>query len=154
LAAADRAIELGGNCGWLRFHRGDALAGLRRYDEAISDLSETLKEAPTVPWVWQMRGGCYVEKGQWSRARADFTEALRLEPEQSEFYYELVIAELAANNLEGYRAECKKMRQRFGNTTGAKNVSSICYVAVVLPDSGIEKDDLVRLARQGVALFP
>jgi serine/threonine protein kinase/Flp pilus assembly protein TadD len=153
LAAADRAIELGDNSGWLRFHRGNALAGLRRNDEAISDLSETLKEAPTAPWVWRIRGACYAETGQWSRARADFAEALRLKPEHSEFHYELVIAELAANNLDGYRAECKKMRERFGNTTSASHGNNIGYVAVVLPDSGILKDDLVRLARQAVALF-
>ena len=153
LAAADRAIELGDNSTWLHYHRAVALAGLRRTDEAIGDLSETLKTVTTNAWCWRMRGACYAEKGQWSRACADFAEAVKLELEHSEFHYELVIAKLAANNLDGYRAECQKMRERFGNTANAEHCSNICYVAVVLPESGIEKNDLVRLARQGVTFF-
>ena len=46
------------------------------------------------------------------------------------------------------------MRERFGNSTSVAHGNNIAYVAVVRPDCGIEKDDLVRLARQGAALFP
>jgi tetratricopeptide (TPR) repeat protein len=153
LASADRAAQLGDNSAWLRIHRAEALAGLRRMDEAISDYSAFLQGVATHAWGWQARGACYADKGQWSQARADFREALRLEPEHSEFHYELVIAELAAGNLDGYRAECRKMANRFGNTTTASHGNNIAYVAVVLPDSGIDKEEQVRLARIGVGVF-
>src|SRR5262249_3398751 len=38
LAAADRAIELGDQFGWIRYHRGEALAGAGKLPAAIEDL--------------------------------------------------------------------------------------------------------------------
>jgi serine/threonine protein kinase/Tfp pilus assembly protein PilF len=154
LAAADRAVELGDQSAWLRYHRGEALFGLNRFDDAISDFDRFRAGEPTGNQVLQLRGECYARKKQWREALADFNEAVRLEPDNPERWYSLVIATLASGNVAEYRSASEKMLEQFRETKSPFAAAELAYAAVVRADAVSDKKELVRLAKLGVKLAP
>ncbi len=106
----DRAIQLGGKeCHATRamaihFDRGDL-------DQAVADLSETIRLLPGYAFAYIGRGLAYSEQNELDRASADLNEAIRLKP--SEVYAWCVRAEVLAKKGDAAAAlaDLKKAEQ-------------------------------------------
>jgi V8-like Glu-specific endopeptidase len=61
--------------------RGVYYLGRRRDDSAIVDFNDARARDPKKPAIYSFRGEAYEHKKQYERARADFAEALRLDPD-------------------------------------------------------------------------
>ena len=58
--------------------RGLAYAGKRNLDQVIADCSEAIRLKPDFVKAYDGRGFAYQQKGEESKAEADFAEAKRL----------------------------------------------------------------------------
>ena len=52
-------------------------------DQLIDEYTEAIRINPADPGAYNTRGMSYAEKGDYDRAIADFTEAIRLDPNAS-----------------------------------------------------------------------
>jgi tetratricopeptide (TPR) repeat protein len=59
---------------------------IRRYDDAIADLNQTLEISPGYAWALRERGYSYQEKKDYERALADYDSALQVEPRNNWTY--------------------------------------------------------------------
>lgn len=72
----------------LYYNRGLSLASRRRFNEAISDLTEALRFPLAWPsLVYQWRAWCYENEGRIEKALVDYDEAARLDPNSAWTYY-------------------------------------------------------------------
>lgn len=84
-----------------QMYRGMSFRELKKYDEAISDLTQAIALGPKRQ-MYTARALSYREKGEHKLAIADMTEAIRLEPKAAEYYvvraqmYELAADRTAA----------------------------------------------------------
>jgi tetratricopeptide (TPR) repeat protein len=62
---------------------GEALVGLKKYDEAVEKLSEVIKKAD-VPYAYYWRGQAYYNKKQADRMVGDYEMFLKLAPKAPE----------------------------------------------------------------------
>ena len=76
----------------------------REYDNAIADLSEAIQRNPQCASAYFGRGAAWSGKGAFAKARADYTEAVRIDPKQSD----------AHSGLAWLLATCPDARLRDG----------------------------------------
>jgi tetratricopeptide (TPR) repeat protein len=84
----DAALQVDPRCVLAYAARAWAQAFLKKFPQAERDLREVERLAPQTPIVWQCRGALHILKGEYDRAIADYTEAIRLDPNYAEAYYE------------------------------------------------------------------
>jgi tetratricopeptide (TPR) repeat protein len=82
----DQAIKISPEDFVLYVERGDVLHKLKRYKEAISSYNQAIEIQPH-PWAYNNRGITYAELKESQKAFADFTQALKLDPNYVEAYY-------------------------------------------------------------------
>jgi tetratricopeptide (TPR) repeat protein len=65
---------------------------LKNYEEAVTWLTETIRQNPNHADAYYTRGLAYFTAGEYNSARADFEAALRIYPEhvKAEFYLDIV----------------------------------------------------------------
>jgi tetratricopeptide (TPR) repeat protein len=63
---------------------GEALFGLKKYDEAITRLSDALAKRPDLAYAYFWRAQAYDKKGQAARMVADYEQFLKLAPKSPE----------------------------------------------------------------------
>lgn len=100
LADATAAVKLQPGIAWLRALRGEILRGLGRVEEGWAELNKavltdghcscafdflgaepaSVKDDPTLAWVYAWRGGVARKEGRLAPARADLERAVRLDP--------------------------------------------------------------------------
>ena len=61
-----------------RLERGQLFASLHRYDEAMADYDETIREMPSSDQAYVSRGIVWRELGDFDSSLADLTKALTL----------------------------------------------------------------------------
>ncbi len=62
------------------YNRGAAFAAKGNRDQAISDISESIRIGPIRAYKYQERGEAYLKQGEFQRALADFNDAIRMDP--------------------------------------------------------------------------
>lgn len=81
MADLDEAVRLNGREPGPYIFRGRGKVFLGQYEEAVKDYTHANeRNSKKGAWVLVLRGEAYVYNGDMERARADFSEALRLEP--------------------------------------------------------------------------
>jgi tetratricopeptide (TPR) repeat protein len=60
--------------------RGVAYFHRQEYDQAIAELSESIRLDPTIAWAFNDRGAAWLRKGEFAEAIADLSEGIRLDP--------------------------------------------------------------------------
>ena len=63
---------------------GEALVGLKKYDDAINRLSDALAKKSDLAYAYFWRGQAYDKKGQAARMVADYEQFLKLAPKAAE----------------------------------------------------------------------
>ncbi len=95
-----------------RYARGIALFRLGRTDEALKLIDGLLAEAPTSPWLHELKGQILFEGGRGAAALAPYREAARLAPE-----FAPLRAALARAMIE--TGDPAQMRQAIGHLQSA-----------------------------------
>jgi WD40 repeat protein/tetratricopeptide (TPR) repeat protein len=131
-----------------------ALAGRRRWDEAVAAYTKAIQRGAEPGSAWHRRGLAYAEQGAWDRAAADLQKAVARGTADWDVWYELALARLAAGDAPGYRATCAALRQRFGRSGDVYNANSLAWICVLAPGGVDDPAWAVGLARQRVGTDP
>jgi tetratricopeptide (TPR) repeat protein len=103
LQYADSAIAANAKTGRAYFTRGQALARLRRFEEALKSLQTTLQLDSTKSQNYAFAGDLYMEQRAYERARDHYQKALALNPKM----LPAIIGLARAHWALGHRAEAK-----------------------------------------------
>jgi WD40 repeat protein/tetratricopeptide (TPR) repeat protein len=154
-AVADytEAIRLGPADVFLRWSRGRALAKLGRLDEALADYTQELRGQQNNPLLWQERADCYAGLKQWARAAADLAQACQCKPDAPARWHARAVAQLAAQDTDGYRKSCATLIARFGKSDNPAANWAV-WTCILLPDAVTDFTPLVRLDEQVLAKHP
>jgi WD40 repeat protein/serine/threonine protein kinase len=86
---------------------------LRAWFGAIFHLDAMIQANPENGPLYGRRGHAHAELGKWEPALADFTTLVERQPADVEARYQQALAQLAAGQVDAYRATCAAMLQRF-----------------------------------------
>lgn len=70
----------------LLLQRAEVLATLKRYDDALADLSRAIKIKGSYSILYYARGGVFGEKGETDKAIIDYSQAIKMSPNIAEVY--------------------------------------------------------------------
>jgi tetratricopeptide (TPR) repeat protein len=103
---------------------------------------------------YRRRATAYAHLGQWQKASLDYTEALALQPDNPWLVYEYAGVQLMCGDTEGYRQSCRRLLERWGETTNPGIAGIAARTLVLLPDRDQNAARSVGLATKGEALRP
>ncbi|MCY3832853.1 MAG: tetratricopeptide repeat protein [Chloroflexi bacterium] len=93
VAMFDRAIKLGlGDLAAIHVCRGEALAGLGRWEAAIESVNAALAIEPYLAAAYYERGLIRSQQGDFDLAINDYTMAIHIEPDFAEAYFSRALA--------------------------------------------------------------
>src|SRR5208337_4939568 len=92
----------------------------------------------------------YREKGDWDKAVADYSEVIRLDPNDPNPWYRLALIRLSAGRHDEYRKDCAGMLQRFGQTVDTNNARWTAWSCALAPNSVGDWSKVVALAETTV----
>jgi len=81
----DSGIPKGAELAEIQLSNGKALRDRHELDKAVQAFAASIAAAPSAE-AFSLRGTVYFDKGDWPRAIADYTDAIRLEPKNGEAY--------------------------------------------------------------------
>ena len=94
IALFDSAIKLGlGDIAEIYVCRGEALAGLGRWDAAIESINGALKIEPYFETAYIARGTIRIMQRDFASAINDYTMAIHIQPEFEEAYFRRALAQ-------------------------------------------------------------
>ena len=96
--------------------------------------------------VLRTRGNFHARYGRWEEAAADFTRIIELKSDNTLDWHKL--AGLLAHNgeLDRYREHCRKMAEKFANSTDPTTDQRVAMDCMILPSSGADLESISRLA--------
>jgi serine/threonine protein kinase/tetratricopeptide (TPR) repeat protein len=118
----------------------------RRPEDLLAMYALALEAAPGAAWAYQARGGAYAEAGAWDRAAADFSQWVKLRPEEPVPRYLQALALVAAGDLAGYRRTCAALVEHFGHTENPDVSHWVVWTCALVPDAVNDWGPLLRLA--------
>ncbi|KAB2910373.1 MAG: tetratricopeptide repeat protein [Hyphomicrobiaceae bacterium] len=111
--------------------RSQVRAELGNAREALDDMNTFMrlhKEANA--YYNQQRGDLYMKLGEWAKAIEDYSEALRQQPDSSEFAYRRALAYRMAGNPKAAIAEYDKLIKKGYDLAEAHNYRGLAYAAL------------------------
>lgn len=90
--------------------RGRELLSARNYREAVTELSEALRESSDFALAYNARGYAYYMLHEYARANADLDAAIRLNPKYVNAYQNRSHARRAAGDIKGSAADATQAR--------------------------------------------
>src|SRR5262249_51595066 len=122
-----------------------------QWDQAESHLSPAIHVRPTNAYSPSERGHFYGRLGLWDLANTDFDRADGLqEPEGAQKIYEHAVLRLYAGDRKGYDQICKRMFERFAQSSDDEVVYLVADTCAVGADPVTDAQELVRLAERAV----
>ena len=120
LAMFDSAIKLGlGDLAEIHLCRGEALASLKRWDEAVTSVNAALEIEPYLAAAYLERGLIRGERGELDLAINDYTMAIHIEPEFEEAYFSRALAYEARKRYAEAEADLTRTLRLNPNELGA-----------------------------------
>jgi Flp pilus assembly protein TadD len=119
------------------YYKGFALDMLGRYDAAIVNYQEALKERPDDPAVLLALGQAYLDAGSDDDARATFDRVLTQEPEESGALTGLAYLDLKGGDVDEARAKLERAL-----AADAENALAMSYLGLL--EMQARKYDLAR----------
>jgi tetratricopeptide (TPR) repeat protein len=96
--------------------------------------------------LWLRRGGDSVSRQQWSRAAADYFEALQLEPDDLQVRHGQILLLLAAGDTPGLRSACSTLLEKLDTTTDSPRANLVVWCCLLGSEANVDCGALVRLA--------
>jgi tetratricopeptide (TPR) repeat protein len=112
----------------------------KKYDEA----ERLFADQPETVSLLRHRADFHAERGHFAEAAADFTKVLESDPEQGS--YRLAVTLAQSGSLDAYREHCRRIAERFANTTDPVVAEHIAKACLVLPVSGADPAIINKLA--------
>jgi tetratricopeptide (TPR) repeat protein/tRNA A-37 threonylcarbamoyl transferase component Bud32 len=84
----------------VRISLGTLHRDLGDVDQAIAEFSGIIDKDPKRAEVWDLRGNCYLRKGQFGKAVDDYSEAIKLQPRTAWYWHERGYAHLVLGKHE------------------------------------------------------
>ncbi len=143
----------------------EAMAGLAfsyfelgRREEALKLQQETLElsrkvngsEHPETIVIMNNLADSYARSEQWSKAVAEFSKLVELQPNNYLFYHSLAPLLVQSGDLEGYRRHCAQALARFGNTNDPIVAETMAKDCLILPGAEAELEAIAKLADTAV----
>jgi tetratricopeptide (TPR) repeat protein len=101
LADLDESIRLSASSEAYTY-RGFARKRLGDKDNAIADFDEAIRLNPNEALAWRVRGATYASKAEYAKTLADYTESIRVDPENPDSRHHRVVLRSACMD-EKYR---------------------------------------------------
>jgi tetratricopeptide (TPR) repeat protein len=154
-AVADltKAIELKHKGSDVRYGRGVAYSQLGQFDKSLDDLNQVIQMTPGHSIAYQHRAGVYAELGQWEKAAADFAKTVEL-GRYEEVFASYALVRLQWKGMSEYRAFCRELLERLGQTKDADTANGIAWTCCLVPEAVADFRPCVRLAGLAVASEP
>jgi WD40 repeat protein/tetratricopeptide (TPR) repeat protein/tRNA A-37 threonylcarbamoyl transferase component Bud32 len=139
----------------LRTRRARALSALGLWVEAESDFSKAiaLGAGEAEPSLFTQRGDLRARLGRWAEADADFATACARGGDVNAFYDHALLT-LDQGDVDGFRATCAAMLERFARPETASVARWIALACATAPEAIGDPDRAVRVAYRGLALLP
>lgn len=112
----------------------------RKYDAALINIATLEKEMPGSPIPWNYRGGAYLGKKDFQKARESFTQALKLDPG-----FHSALNNLAQIDLREGKIDAARQRYESILSQDKTNTKAILSLAEIAQKTGKSKDYLVYL---------
>jgi tetratricopeptide (TPR) repeat protein len=153
-AVADytKAIELDPKNAMAWNNRGHAYNGIKQYDKAIADFSKAIEL--DLKLAWYNRGATYAGLKQWDKAIADYSKAIELNPKNAYLWHVRALVCLRAGDRDGYRKDCARMLEHFGETQDQVTAFWVAWTCVLASDAVTEPERVVQVAEKAVAKDP
>jgi tetratricopeptide (TPR) repeat protein len=151
---ASRAIAEGATVWQAWDLRGVGRGMQGRWAEALADHAKAVDLEPTQSELWFHRGFAHAALGQWDEAAADFGEALDRDRGNRDAGTSLAQVRLKQGKVADYRAACRQLQERFGETADPQTAREVAWTQVLVPGAVPDPAAVVALARRAVEKEP
>jgi tetratricopeptide (TPR) repeat protein len=100
----------------------------------------------------RQKGEFAAKHGRWREAVPFYLKAIELVPDHQEFYHHVTPLIVEVGDLELYRRHCHRQVSRFVQTDDPRVAERMTKDCLLLPSSGVNLEDIGRLAEKGVNL--
>lgn len=152
LADLSRAIELGPRMPQPWRERAETYRLLGRHANGLADASKGIELAREDAQSWHMRACVYADLGQWAKAASDWRKAVELQPGAPYFRYSMILSRLGRGDVAGYRTECARMLEDFGNK--ADTAYWVAWTCILAPRAVADLTRPVQLAQLALRSQP
>jgi adenylate cyclase len=126
IASGKRSVELQPNGALLHLLLGNTLSYAGRADEAIAHIKQAFRLTPLSFYLYYYNlGRCYVQKGQYEDALAEYKKALQRAPNHPGIHISLACAYALLDREEEARASAKKALELYPNFTISEYSNSL-----------------------------
>jgi len=134
----------------LHLIRARAFAGLRHTGQAIEEYDAALAALPDDRQIQFERcrtRGYFYGYRDWRQSAREVAEARRLMPDLVKIWKYEAVANLAADNREGYRQVCTDLLDRFATTQDPSTANDVVVTCVLEPDAVLNPHLLLPLGQ-------
>lgn len=121
---------------------------LKKESLSVSVLSDTIKENPTAAHFY-LRGLAYFQLAKYKESIQDFTDAIKLDPNNYNYYFYRATAFDKLNKFSEVEADLKTTLSLNPNASNAMN-----YLGYLYAEKDINPDEANQLLTQAVSLEP
>lgn len=137
----------------LRSLRAEAEGFLREFGDPETIYLEILRVEPKSAWAHYGLADCYDESRQWAKSGAAYIQGFDLEePAHSPTWHRCAYSLVQAGDIERYRKLCEAMTKRYGQSHDPNHIALLAHTCVLAPNALADRDRIVQLAEQRVAL--
>jgi tetratricopeptide (TPR) repeat protein len=154
LAACDKALPSCKHDAYLWYLRGNAAVALGRYDEAVRNFTEALKNDSAPVVVWEYRGYAHATSGRWKEAVADYAAALKRRPDNLTLWTWYALAQCGKEDFAGYQQTCEQLVKRHGDTREAAHANVVAFWCCLRAGSVKDPTVVVKMAERAAASAP
>jgi WD40 repeat protein/Flp pilus assembly protein TadD len=131
--------------------QASALSDQGKLEQAQIKYDEALALAPSSPGIYLARGESSARWARWNEARADFSKAIELDPDNHEAYHFLAPALVQSADLQAYDRCRAQILARFGGTNDPAVCERMAKDCLILSCSESELATAGKLAQTAVS---
>ena len=150
----DQAIRLDPNYSEAYEHRGRIRLQRAQFELAASDFKQAIRFGPAYTSSYMHLGHACAENGSFTPAVQNFVRAKEREPENALYYRYYALALAGAGDIEGYKASCRQMVERFGRSDLPEVALWLAWSCALVPDAVADFSPVVSAAEFAVRNAP
>ena len=116
------------------------------WDEAEAAFDELVRARPYNASTWIERSRFHITRGQPEQAVANFTLAIRRQPDNLQLRHCQALSLLSQGDQAGLRQACSDLLSRCDKLTDPQTSNSVAWSCLLGPDSVADREAPVRLA--------
>ncbi len=132
-----------------RRRKAIASAKLRDWQGSSNEAAKAILLQPDLPDNWYQAGVALGQLGDWDGSAAHLSKAMQLRADPTSAVGLLPLVRLHANDREGYQKACRDLTDFYRGTHDANEAHRVAWVCSLSPDSGIDPQQVLKLAEVG-----